>query len=195
MQKACKRKLLPRDVAELRPNLKYDFEGVCILAICDATSPLLLGFEIQDNEVLPLTSKTMRNDRMTEWRNNGMTERMKDAKKSQQHLVFPSGLPSKYYPGPMLLNFSDQTRTGVFNMVWPLTRNFGKNVSFKRLAYSLQVKNPLNRLPFLQNHSTRHCQSYAQNCFQNGSKRIMQSHIKWDMWFEISKSKEMWRIP
>ena len=42
-------------------------------------------------------------------------------KKSQQHQEFPSGLPSKYYPGPMLLNFSDRTRTGVFNMVWPLT--------------------------------------------------------------------------
>ena len=46
--------------------------------------------------------------------------------KSQQHPVFPSGLPSKYYPGPMLLNFSDRMRTGVFNMVWPLTRKVGK---------------------------------------------------------------------
>ena len=73
--------------------------------------------------------------------------------------------------------------------------NFGKNVSCKLLAYSLQLKSPLNCLPFLQNHSTRHRQSYAQNCFQNGSKRVMQSHIKWDMWFEISKSKEMWRMP
>ena len=42
--------------------------------------------------------------------------------KSQRHPEFPSGLPSKYYPGPMLLNFSDRTRTGVFNMVWPLTK-------------------------------------------------------------------------
>ena len=46
--------------------------------------------------------------------------------KSQQHPVFPSGLPSKYCLGPMLLNFSDRTRTGVFNMVWPLTRKMGK---------------------------------------------------------------------
>ena len=49
--------------------------------------------------------------------------------KWQQHPVFPGGLPSKYWPGPMLLNFSDQTRTGVFNMVWPLPREevtFGK---------------------------------------------------------------------
>ena len=43
-------------------------------------------------------------------------------KKSQQHQEFPSGLPSKYYPGPTLLDFSDRTRTGMFNMVWPLAK-------------------------------------------------------------------------
>src|SRR6266404_6033989 len=48
---------------------------------------------------------------------------LKGNKKCQQHPEFPSGLPSKYYPGPILLNFSDRTRTGVFNMVWPLTRD------------------------------------------------------------------------
>ncbi len=52
--------------------------------------------------------------------------------KSQQHQEFPSGLPSKYYPGPMLLNFSDRTRTGVFNMVWPLTSNKAKYCLFKQ---------------------------------------------------------------
>ena len=34
----------------------------------------------------------------------------------QQHQEFPSGHPSKYYPGPMLLNFSVQMGTGVSNM-------------------------------------------------------------------------------
>ena len=38
-----------------------------------------------------------------------------------QHLVFPGGHPSKYSQGSMLLNFSDRTRTGVFNMIWPKT--------------------------------------------------------------------------
>jgi hypothetical protein len=47
------------------------------------------------------------------------TETDRGAEKSQRHPEFPSGLPSKYYLGPMLLNFSDRTRTGVFNMVWP----------------------------------------------------------------------------
>ena len=32
--------------------------------------------------------------------------------------MFPGGHPSKYWRCPMLLNFSDRTRTGVFNMVW-----------------------------------------------------------------------------
>ena len=36
----------------------------------------------------------------------------------QQHLELPSGLPSKYYLGPMLLNFSVEMGTGVSNMAW-----------------------------------------------------------------------------
>ena len=48
-------------------------------------------------------------------------------KKSQQHPEFPSGLPSKYYPGPTLLDFSDRTRTGMFNMVWPLAKYYLKS--------------------------------------------------------------------
>jgi hypothetical protein len=36
--------------------------------------------------------------------------------------LFPNGLPSKYYPGPTLLNFDDLTRTGAFNVVWPFVR-------------------------------------------------------------------------
>ena len=38
--------------------------------------------------------------------------------KSLRHQVFPGGSPSKYYPGPTMLNFRDQTRTGVFIVVW-----------------------------------------------------------------------------
>ena len=37
--------------------------------------------------------------------------------KSLQHQEFPGGPPSKYYPGPMMLNFRDRTRTGVFIIV------------------------------------------------------------------------------
>ena len=43
-------------------------------------------------------------------------------KEHQQHPVFPGGHPSKYWLGSMLLNFSDRTRTGAFNMIWPLAK-------------------------------------------------------------------------
>ena len=39
--------------------------------------------------------------------------------KSLRHQVFPGGPPSKYYPGPTMLNCCDRTRTGVFIVVWP----------------------------------------------------------------------------
>ena len=32
--------------------------------------------------------------------------------------MFPGGPPSKYYPGPTMLNFRDLTRSGVFIVVW-----------------------------------------------------------------------------
>ena len=38
--------------------------------------------------------------------------------KSLQHLVFPSGHPSKYSIGSQLLNFSDQMTIGVLNWIW-----------------------------------------------------------------------------
>ena len=40
-------------------------------------------------------------------------------KKCLQHQQFPGGLPSQYYAGPTLLNFSVQMGTGAFNVVWP----------------------------------------------------------------------------
>ena len=54
---------------------------------------------------------------------------------SQQHPVFPGGHPSKYWLGSMLLNFSDRTRTGVFNMIWPLARVL-ENVNSLFLQYT-----------------------------------------------------------
>jgi hypothetical protein len=40
-------------------------------------------------------------------------------KKRLRHPGFPGGLPSKYWPGATMLNFGDQTRTGVFMVLWP----------------------------------------------------------------------------
>src|SRR5215470_12903912 len=56
--------------------------------------------------------------------------------KSQQHLVFPGGLPSKYYPGPTLLNFVDLTRTSAFNVVWPMTSTLKVKLGLK-VVYSI----------------------------------------------------------
>ena len=53
--------------------------------------------------------------------------------KSQQHPEFPSGLPSTYQLSSMLLNFSDRTRTGKFNMIWPLTE------TEQKLSYLYQL--------------------------------------------------------
>ena len=39
-------------------------------------------------------------------------------KESLQHWLFPGGHPSKYWASPTLLNFSDQTGTGAFSVVW-----------------------------------------------------------------------------
>ena len=56
----------------------------------------------------------------------------------QQHPVFPGGHPSKYWLGSMLLNFSDRTRTGVFNMIWPLARaQENLKIGFQQKTYLL----------------------------------------------------------
>ena len=62
-----------------------------------------------------------------------MDANKKEGKKGecQQHPVFPGGHPSKYWRGSMLLNFGDRTRTGVFSMIWPLTRELANNKAFQ----------------------------------------------------------------
>ena len=46
--------------------------------------------------------------------------KMKKKKICQQHPVFPGGHPSKYYRGANLVDFGDQTRTGIFKLLWPM---------------------------------------------------------------------------
>lgn len=40
------------------------------------------------------------------------------------HLVFPSSLQSKYYPGLTLLSFQDQTRAGMYKVVGLIFQNY-----------------------------------------------------------------------
>ena len=59
--------------------------------------------------------------------------------------MFPGGHPSKYWLGSMLLNFSDRTRTGVFNMIWPLARvQEIVNILFQQHTYLLTDMRYLN---------------------------------------------------
>ena len=66
---------------------------------------------------------------------------LKILKCRHQHLVFPGRLRSKYWPSLAMLNFSDQTRTGVFMAVWsvtdPVTR-FGSFVASQRKIFSMK---------------------------------------------------------
>ena len=55
---------------------------------------------------------------------------------SQQHPVFPGGHPSKYWLDSTLLNFSDRTRTGVFNVIWPLAFEGLKFILFVLLLWN-----------------------------------------------------------
>ena len=67
----------------------------------------------------------------------------------QQHPVFPGGHPSKYWLGSMLLNFSDRTRTGVFNMIWPLARGARKSqdsFSTKHIPTYICIRDSAHRL-------------------------------------------------
>ena len=74
------------------------------------------------------------------WRNLGpkskeILEKSKKKKEgSQQHPVFPGGHPSKYWLDSTLLNFSDRTRTGVFNVIWPLASERAKSSLFQSLV-------------------------------------------------------------
>ena len=73
------------------------------------------------------------------WRNLGqkskeILEKSKKKKEgSQQHPVFPGGHPSKYWLDSTLLNFSDRTRTGVFNVIWPLASERARSSLFQSL--------------------------------------------------------------
>ena len=63
---------------------------------------------------------TKRKERGVGWGRKWMARQKTNDKqaKSLRHREFPGGPPSKYYPGPTMLNFRDQTRTGVFIVVW-----------------------------------------------------------------------------
>ena len=62
---------------------------------------------------------------------------------NQQHPVFPGGHPSKYWLDSTLLNFGDRTRTGVFNVIWPLAFEHSKLTLFVILSHVLLIEKKL----------------------------------------------------
>ena len=54
--------------------------------------------------------------------NKKMLKVEKEVVKTLRHREFPGCPLSKYYPGLPMLNFRDQTRTGVLIVVWSQTR-------------------------------------------------------------------------
>ena len=100
-------------------------------------------------------------------------------KESQQHPVFPGGHPSKYWLGSMLLNFSDRTRTGVFNMIWPLARiqeNF--NILFQQHTCMY------NTSQFLQ--CKKSCHTVTKTC----KKKVFLQFLAFSCVFLHLKSKQ-----
>ena len=59
-------------------------------------------------------------------------------KKSLQHPVFPSGHPSKYWPGPTQLIFRDRTGSGAFYVVWSQAK-VTKHTSFLWEQKKIQI--------------------------------------------------------
>ena len=84
---------------KMTPESSFKKENVDNSSFFNFTEPEFLYFEV-NKLYLPISV--------------GMCRKQK----SLPHRVFPGGPPSKYYPGPTMLNFRDQTRTGVFIVVW-----------------------------------------------------------------------------
>ena len=84
-----------------------------------------------------MVEKSWENTRQTPWNENA-GQKVQKVEFSQQHPVFPGGHPSKYWLDSTLLNFSDRTRTGVFNVIWPLAFEGPKMSGFQSLFELLQ---------------------------------------------------------
>ena len=83
---------------------------------------IIIRKKYHDSALLQMSSHRNRlsvyNREQLELLENEITYSKKTTKVCPQHLLFPGGHPSKYWASPTLLNFSDQSRTRVFSVVW-----------------------------------------------------------------------------
>ena len=106
----------------------FSFDGICLVFSQDFVSCFHKIFQ----PFLWQNSGNLEEWTRKEERNLEKKSRRKK-EGSQQHPVFPGGHPSKYWLDSTLLNFSDRTRTGVFNVIWPLAFESDKFRVFQSL--------------------------------------------------------------
>ena len=107
----------------------FSFDGICLVFSQDFVSCFHKIFQ----PFLWQNSGNLEEWTRKEERNLEKKSRRKK-EGSQQHPVFPGGHPSKYWLDSTLLNFSDRTRTGVFNVIWPLASERAKSSLFQSLV-------------------------------------------------------------
>ena len=117
--------------------------------------------------------------------------------RSQQHPVFPGGHPSKYWLDSTLLNFSDRTRTGVFNVIWPLAFERGKFTLFQPLT-SLQKREvefenwPQNSIFFQILSTTAPREKWLKNSEFLTFKCQRPYHVEYTSSRPITEVKQRW---
>ena len=94
--------------------------------------------------------------------------------KCQQHLVFPGGHPSRYWPDPTLLNFADRTRSGAFSVVWPLALEdvwkrdmiiHNQNQHTKIMTFDSYMKSTSYDYPCAKIICKNHMTCHIQKCY------------------------------
>ena len=123
-------------------------------------------------------TKVLKQKRFTNVKQQSMTKVLKQKRfkrECHQHSVFPGGHPSKYWLSSTLLDFSDQTRTGIFSVIWPMAEAHAKMWPFYMKCSTLSSierfeNEPVILLVFLQVNKN--------NIFQEGGGRNRRREFK-----------------
>ena len=106
--------------------------------------------------------------------------------KSLQHWVFPSGLPSKYWLNPMVLDLADRTGCCIFTMVWPQTiateAKWYKTLKLKINVFPTRCENSSRQTP--QGYSNFDCDQKRHillSCADSSSSPVEQGYSNFDL--------------
>ena len=111
--------------------------------------------------------------------------------------MFPGGHPSKYWLDSTLLNFSDRTRTGVFNVIWPLAFESHKFTLFQPLTSlqkgEVEFENwPQNSIFFQFLSSTAPREKWLKNSEFVTFKCQRPYHVEYTSSRPITEVKQRW---